>query len=731
MPVPDDAPAPSFSQNQNGKPSAVWQYLNADSKVFGYATRFDFPDGEKAVKPFTYCRSATGKTEWRFQGFPEPRPLYGLDKLAKANVETAVLLVEGEKTADAASRLFGSDAICMTWPGGSNAVGKVDLSPLSGRHMAISPDADEPGFKAALALAELLKAVGAASVIIIVPPADVKQGWDLADAEAEVWDTDKLGEWVKGNMVTPEKFMVIANERFGIGAKPSAKVEVKPDQVDTTPVVIDAEFQRIGSEPEAVAAEGNTAGDELALVEPEAKKEEPGQAKTPHYVAALHALNTMDRRNLIYTKGSFWRWRGYGVWCRIEDIEIRQVVQRREAESKKLTGGFVRDVMSLVQNEVYRPDHEFDRDQRAINCLNGELHWTGSEFELRPHHRESFRTTQIPVEYDPKAKAPRFEEFLNEVFRDDHDREDKMVLVYEAFGYSTMSTCEFEKFILLIGSGANGKSVLMDTLAGLVGSTNTAAVQPSQFENRFQRAHLHGKLVNLVTEIAEGAEIADAQLKAMVSGERTTAEHKLKPPFDFYPICTCWFGTNHMPHTRDFSEGMFRRAIILPFNRTFSAAEQDKKLKDKLRAELPGILNLALEAMVGVFERNEFTTPPSCEAAKAEWRIEADQAAQFVEDCCVAATGHKETSSDVYRLYMAWAQDVGIRRTLNQKNFTDRMCRLGAEKGKGTNGTRVLWGFRLTKHAMFEGGISGGSGACLEIIPEDVPMGNSTRRFSM
>ena len=101
--------------------------------------------------------------------------------------------------------------------------------------------------------------------------------------------------------------------------------------------------------------------------------------------------------------------------------------------------------------------------------------------------------------------------------------------------------------------------------------------------------------MNLVTEIAEGAEIADAQLKAMVSGERTTAEHKLKPPFDFYPICTCWFGTNHMPHTRDFSEGMFRRAIILPFNRTFTAAEQDKKLKDKLRAELPGILNLGLE----------------------------------------------------------------------------------------------------------------------------------------
>ena len=83
-------------------------------------------------------------------------------------------------------------------------------------------------------------------------------------------------------------------------------------------------------------------------------------------------------------------------------------------------------------------------------------------------------------------------------------------------------------------SGANGKSVLMDTLASLVGYEHVAAVQPSQFENRFQRAHLHCKLVNLVTEIAEGHEIADAQLKAIVSGELSTAEHKHKPPSEYY-----------------------------------------------------------------------------------------------------------------------------------------------------------------------------------------------------
>ena len=260
MPLPDDAPAPLYPRSMYGKLVAVWQYLNGDGKVLGYTARFDFPDGEKAVKPYTYCRSGTGKTEWRFQAFPEPRPMYGLHQLAKANAEAYVLLVEGEKTADAASRLFGPDIVCMTWPGGCKATGKVDFLPLAGRSVGIWPDSDKPGAEAALALSAKLKEVGVAFVAIIVPPVEVKLGWDLADAEVEGWNSEMLAAWVQGSMVTPEKFNVIANERFGLEAKPSAKVEVKPDHVDTTHEIIDAEFERIGSEPEAVTAEGRTTG---------------------------------------------------------------------------------------------------------------------------------------------------------------------------------------------------------------------------------------------------------------------------------------------------------------------------------------------------------------------------------------------------------------------------------------------------------------------------------------
>jgi len=298
------------------------------------------------------------------------------------------------------------------------------------------------------------------------------------------------------------------------------------------------------------------------------------------------------------------------------------------------------------------------------------------------------------VEYDPEARAPRFEQFLEEVFQGDPDAVEKSILICEMIGYTLTTSCEYEKFIFLVGVGANGKSVLLDVIRVLIGPGQVAAVQPDQMDNRFQRAHLCGKLANIVTEIKEGGEIADAALKAITSGELTTAEHKFKKPFDFQPFSTCWFGTNHMPHTRDFSDALFRRALIVEFNRVFREHEQDKQLKRKLAAELPGILNLALEAFAGVIQRGYFTIPTSCARAKEEWRTEADQVAQFIKDCCEVKKDASVPSGNLYKAYKNWAEDAGIQRTLNRINFSKRVQRLGGKLDR-TGDSRLISGIRL------------------------------------
>src|SRR5690606_33022260 len=136
-------------------------------------------------------------------------------------------------------------------------------------------------------------------------------------------------------------------------------------------------------------------------------------------------------------------------------------------------------------------------------------------------------------------------------------------------GYSLMAHCNHEKFVILVGSGANGKSVLLVVIEALCGAVNVAGVQPSEFGNRFQRGYLRDKLANIVTEIKQGEVIDDAALKGIVSGEPATVEAKFKDPFTIRPFATCWFGTNHMPHTRDFSDALFRRALVVQFSEAF------------------------------------------------------------------------------------------------------------------------------------------------------------------
>ncbi|MDR3043622.1 MAG: DUF6371 domain-containing protein [Desulfovibrio sp.] len=179
-PVPDDAPKPPDSHYQHGKASFLWCYQNQQGQTLAYTARFDLPDGSKAILPLCYGQLGDS-FRWQWKSLPEPRPLYGLQKLA-AMPEAPILLGEGEKTADAAQGYFPSYAV-LTWSGGANAVAKADLSPLNGRKIIIWPDNDEPGFRAALNLAELLD--DKAQVKIVQPPDTLPEKWDLADVTTQ------------------------------------------------------------------------------------------------------------------------------------------------------------------------------------------------------------------------------------------------------------------------------------------------------------------------------------------------------------------------------------------------------------------------------------------------------------------------------------------------------------------------------------------------------------------
>ena len=178
VPVPASAPEPPRHHPQHGQASSLWCYRDSQGRALAYAVRFDTQDG-KAVLPLCFGRYGTGLPQWHWKALPEPRPLYNLPALAALPETAPVLLVEGEKTADAAQVYFPHYAV-LTWSGGGNAVSKADFSPLQGRNVVIWPDNDEPGFKAALELGGLLEAESS-SIRIVLPPDTLPDSWDVAD----------------------------------------------------------------------------------------------------------------------------------------------------------------------------------------------------------------------------------------------------------------------------------------------------------------------------------------------------------------------------------------------------------------------------------------------------------------------------------------------------------------------------------------------------------------------
>ena len=219
-PVPGKWPKypKGFKHFKMGVPSKVWAYKNAKGTVIGYVCRFDLADGEKQVIPLMYGTDGQ-KTQWRWQGLPVPRPLYNLNLITK-NPDAQILVVEGEKTADAAQvHLDPKKWVVTTWIGGANGIKNANWEPLKGRKVTFWPDHDttqkygkthpkagqikpwfeQPGNHAMLEIDKLIK-LESKSIDWVDVPDELPHKWDAADRDDWTGETmlafiaDNVGE---------------------------------------------------------------------------------------------------------------------------------------------------------------------------------------------------------------------------------------------------------------------------------------------------------------------------------------------------------------------------------------------------------------------------------------------------------------------------------------------------------------------------------------------------------
>ena len=189
---------PNILHHQHGAPNKIWKYHNSTGKVVSYVCRFDLGDGEKIVLPYSFAE-LNGVQKWRFMGIPENRPLYNLHLILE-NPKATILVVEGEKTADAAQKQFDvSKTVVTTWIGGANGLKKTNFKQLNDRRIILFPDNDTAGELAMINVSQLIKT----KVIRFVKNTDDKpKKWDCADSE---WETDELKNYILNNLIDVPK----------------------------------------------------------------------------------------------------------------------------------------------------------------------------------------------------------------------------------------------------------------------------------------------------------------------------------------------------------------------------------------------------------------------------------------------------------------------------------------------------------------------------------------------
>lgn len=227
VPVPADAPdyRSQWGHYARGVPPRHWEYRDQAGQLLGVVARFDRSDGTKDVQPLTYCRLDDPKRgtrlAWRYKAFPEPRPLYGLWRLAGDIAQVRqVIVVEGEKKADALYEALGREVPVLSWPGGCNVVHLADWQVLKGvRSVLCWPDADaqrekatgallpaeqQPGLVAMRKVQATLRAPGCTVQIVDTgPPGDRPGGWDAADAIADGWTRAQLEAFMANLLPDP------------------------------------------------------------------------------------------------------------------------------------------------------------------------------------------------------------------------------------------------------------------------------------------------------------------------------------------------------------------------------------------------------------------------------------------------------------------------------------------------------------------------------------------------
>ena len=301
--------------------------------------------------------------------------------------------------------------------------------------------------------------------------------------------------------------------------------------------------------------------------------------------------------------------------------------------------------------------------------------------------RSKLITKMIGTAHDPAATCPTWERFLGTVTGGDTEL---IGYLQSAVGYTLTGSNREQCLFFLHGSGCNGKGVFSETIKRLMGAYGQTAPESLFTKDRNQSAtndiaRLAGCRMAIAAELEEDACFAESRIKSLTGGDTITARFLHQEFFDFVPTHHFWISGNHKPTVKGSDLGIWRRIRLIPFAVRIGEGEKDPNLADKLAAELPGILNWALEGCLR-WQRDGLRTPQCVSKATEEYRIEEDVIGQFLEECTVDEADCRTLMSTLYEAYQGWAVKAGMKHPLTVKNLNRKLDDRGLPRLKSGGG---------------------------------------------
>ena len=394
-----------------------------------------------------------------------------------------------------------------------------------------------------------------------------------------------------------------------------------------------------------------------------------------------------QRGPMVYDRGALWQYRTTH-WEHLFDSKVGGVVERfagcsveagkdketgeKKYKQLKLSTSSVKGVISLLKmDETVEHIGYFAETDKGFPFANGFMRMTKDRKDLvfEPHAKEQRVRWVSSINYNPDAQAPMFEQFLTEILpgTDEQDGDNLRTCVLQFFGACLMGDApHWQKALLIYGSGANGKSVLLKILEAAAGKSRCVNVSPQDMaENEYSRARLDGALINIVPDMPLREVMESGAFKQAVAGDTMSAREPYKPEFSFTPIAGHVMSVNHLPKVADDSWGFRRRFLTVPFTVTIPEERQDQGLAGRIiDQELEGVVNLCIDAFRLLLEERKYTTANSERQLLTEWIYDGDIVSQWVtalddKECRLTSFEGKDETFDNWvaasRLYAAYA----------------------------------------------------------------------------